>query len=93
MNKLYVLLLYFWEGDSYLVNDFRGIFDSIESVPENIRNHSIEFKDRKGKPYEPKYKGFYSPGEKLPKENDGHYGSPGFFSLEEIEVNKLFTET
>ena len=89
MNKLYVLLLYFWEGDGYLINEFKGIFDSIESVPEEIKNHKAVFKNRQGDILEPKYKGFYLPGEVLPEEDDGHYGSPSFYATEEVEMNKI----
>lgn len=92
MGKLYVLLCYFWEGDSYLVSDFKGVFDSIESVPEEVTNHKVEYKDRMNNKVELKYKGFYLPGEELPEESDGHYGCPVFFALQEIEVNKLFAE-
>lgn len=75
--KVYIILFWFWEGDSYLVNSF---VDCKKTMKESLILCSEE---AKGKSFVPK---LFVPGEDIPKEDDGHYGTPGFFQIIEKEL-------
>lgn len=105
MSKLYVLQHWFWEGDSYLVNSFCGIFDNVESVPEHIRNYipAIQRYELNGqlhwyatdgavkKTIPCKHKGFYTDSdiEQVPNESDGSYSVPGFYTFTSLTLNEF----
>ena len=85
---MYVLCYNWWEGDDHLVSEFSGIFESLDFVPEKIKNHKP---DGFRKPKDWKYLGFYTNSniKKAPDQCDGHYGAPGFYTFLEININKL----
>lgn len=89
---MYILQWYYWDGDSYLASMFKGVFDSIESIPKEIKEFVPRKYDRRLRKESEEietWKGFYMPNEPIPKCGDGGYGSRGFYALENLEINKL----
>lgn len=92
---MYILQWYYWDGDSYLVSTFKGVFDSIENIPKEIKEFipkKYNRRQQKKSEESESWKGFYIPNEPLPKWEDGGYGSTGFYVLENLEINKLIVE-
>ena len=71
---VYVVLHWFWEGDSYLVNKYMDCF--INELDAN----SFANKEANNKNYKEPLK-IYKNGEDIPDEEDGHYDSPSFIEV------------
>lgn len=72
--KVYILLNWFWEGDSYLVNSYVDCFAELKDALEHAEKLAKEKNNR-----------IYGVGHEIPKEKDGHYRSPSFYQI--IEKN------
>jgi hypothetical protein len=73
--KVYIILNWFWEGDSYLVNSYEDCFSELKSALEHAENLAAERKNK-----------IYGVGHEIPKEQDGGYGSPSFYQIIEKEL-------
>lgn len=74
--KIHIILLWFWERDSYLVNKYLDCYLK--------KDDAIEFAESAKKKY--KASKVYLPGEEIPKEEDGEYGSKPFIQVVEIPL-------
>jgi hypothetical protein len=63
--KVYVLLLWFWEGDGELVNSYVGVKRTKKEVSKLV---TLPFK-------------IYQPEEEIPDERSGRHGSPSFYQI------------
>ena len=74
--KIFIVLYWFWEGDGYLVNEFKDCFLTEEE--------SVSFANTL------KYGGktikIYLPSDSIPDESDGGYGTPAFAQI----IEKVF---
>jgi hypothetical protein len=69
--KIYIVLYCFWEGDGYLINKYEDCFlteDDAISLANTLKYS--------GKPVK-----IYLPGEEIPDEGDGGYGTPAFVQI------------
>jgi len=71
--KVYVLLYWYWDGDSNLTDTYKGVFATQSEaerkvIYENDGRVTISV---------------YYPGDKLPEESDGHYRSAPFWEIRE----------
>lgn len=73
---VFVILHWFWEGDSYLVNSYVGIGSTIEQA-ESIIDSQKETLDEG---LQNRIKTYY-PGENIPKEDDGNYYADSFYQI------------
>lgn len=79
-----IALYYLWgEGDSYLVDEMIGVFESLEQIPEKIRN--AKFKNG-----EPSF--FINPTEELIEQlrrthGVGYYGEETCFVIRDYNLN------
>jgi hypothetical protein len=74
--KIFIVLYWFWEGDGYLVNEYKDCFLTY--------NDAVQFANtfkRDGKTIR-----IYTPDEEMPNENEGGYGTPSFIQV----VEKVF---
>ncbi len=85
-NNIYVLLRYGWDGDSFLSQQFAGIFTSINNVPEEIKTFQ-----RRNKKEGDLENGFFTDDNisEAPKEEDGQYESDEFYVLKTVTLNCL----
>lgn len=72
--KVYVLLLWNWDGDSYLVDSFIDVKKSIKELMTALLSENGNLLK------------CYLPGDVIPNEDDGHYGSEGFYQIIEKEI-------
>lgn len=66
---VYVVLHWFWEGDSYLVNSFVDIAGTLGEARAIYSEHQTGLLL------------LYLPEEEIPSSSDGQYGSPGFYQI------------
>ena len=77
MKKVYVLLEWYYDGDSYLVNHFVGVFPTIEELKLSIKDGKcplegfINYKDP-GRPTSPVYIEGWEPID-FPNQNEVRY--------------------
>jgi hypothetical protein len=72
--KVYIVLNWFWEGDSYLVNSYEDCFSELNLALEHARNLAMTapgIEDKK----------IYGIGDEIPKEAYGGYGAPNFYQI------------
>jgi len=74
--KIHIILLWFWEGDSYLVNKYLDCYSKKDDAIEFAKSAKKKYKASK----------VYMPGEEIPKEEDGEYGSKPFIQVVEIPL-------
>lgn len=74
--KVFIVLYCFWEGDGYLVNEYTDCFLTKEDA--------ISFAN--SLKYSGKNVDVYLPGEEIPDEGDGGYGTPSFAKI----IEKVF---
>lgn len=74
--KIFIVLYWFWEGDGYLVNEYRDCFLTQEDAISFA--NTLKFGGKTIK--------IYLPNEEIPEDNDGGYGSPAFTQI----VEKIF---
>lgn len=74
--KVYVLIWWFYEGDSNLVNSFEGVFSSYENALN--KKNEIDSENREIVSSEI--------AEKRTYESSGSYGSPSYFEIRECVV-------
>ena len=67
--RVYIILFCFWDGDSWLRNEF---VDIAKNWPEVCKIVEL-FNDDKLR--------VYAPNEEPPEQEDGHYGSPSFYQI------------
>lgn len=67
--KVYVLLFWFYEGDSNLVDSFRGVFSSYDEALKNA---------------DPKYKVLTSEEREKKEKEWGSYGDPSFYEVRQF---------
>lgn len=81
MEKLYVLLMWFWEGDSYLVNEYKGVFSDITKIPDRIKSYTCKWSQS-----------IYTDDNinTMPQEIDGGYNSDVFYTFTEIKLNEEY---
>ena len=64
--KVFIVIKWFWDGDSYLVNSYLDCFLDQGEAQEFAQSKGLKI---------------YQHGETLPDENDGDYGSPDFIQI------------
>lgn len=69
---VYVVLYWFWEGDSYLINTYEDCFLNKEEALKYAEKESLKGNTKLK---------IYKDGEDIPEESDGHYGSDGFIEI------------
>lgn len=69
--KVYVLLFWFYEGDSNLVDSFRGVFSSYNDALNDV---------------DPKYKVLTSEERNNKEKQWGKYGDPSFYEIRECII-------
>ena len=73
---IFIVLYWFWEGDSYLVNSYMDCFlTEYDAVSFAM---TLKYGDKVVK--------IYLPNEDIPNEDDGRYGTPAFAQI----VKKVF---
>lgn len=76
--KIFIVLYWFWEGDGYLVNEYKDCFLTEEE--------SISFANTLTPIFGGKTIKIYLPGNTIPDESDGDYGTPAFAQI----IEKVF---
>jgi hypothetical protein len=74
--KIFIVLYWFWEGDGYLVNEYKDCFlteDDAFSFANTLKYGGKTIK-------------IYHPDEDIPDEGDGGYGTSAFVQI----VKKVF---
>jgi len=76
--KTYIILLWFWEENGYLITRYLDCYSKKEDAIEFAM--SIKEKHEASK--------VYLPGEEIPKKEDGEYGSKPFIQVVEVPLKK-----
>lgn len=74
--KIFIVLYCFWEGDGYLVNEYKDCFLTLDDAISFA--NTLKYGDKNIK--------IYLPGEEIPDESDGGYGTPAFAQI----IEKVF---
>ena len=74
--KIFIVLYWFWEGDGYLVNEYKDCFLTEQDAVSFANTLKYGGKSVK----------IYLPGESIPDESDGGYGTSAFAQI----VEKVF---
>lgn len=99
MDKVYVLLSWFYEGDSNLVDSFVGVYKTKEAALEKVKTESYWYdNDNVRHEVEPKFVDKFINGKKGGVSNVymegyepadwGQYGSQSKFEIREITIKK-----
>lgn len=75
-QKIFIVLHWFWEGDGYLLNKYVDCFLTEQEAITSAKTLKCRGEDIK----------IYLPGEIIPDEDDGFYGTPPFAQI----VEKVF---
>jgi len=73
--NIYIILYWFWEGDSHLVNSFCDVVDTEEEAITIIKQ-----KDKCAK--------IFLSVENIPNEEDGSFGDDGFYQILRRQVGQ-----
>lgn len=74
--KIFIVLYWFWEGDGYLVNEYKDCFLTEEEAVSFANTLKYGGKTIK----------IYLPSDSIPDESDGGYGTPAFTQI----IEKVF---